>query len=392
MDLSGGLQIARIRGIAILVHWSWGLIFALITWSLSGYFGTRFTDWSDGQIWTAAVLSSFGFFMSVLLHELSHAVVAQRFGMTVPSITLFVFGGVANMGSEMRSARQEFLVAAAGPGMSFALAISLSMLGTLVRGNVGEILLYLGLVNGILGVFNMLPGFPLDGGRVFRSIIWAKTKDLTKATRWASNVGQSIAWVLIILGIWVTLTISLVGLWYVLIGLFLKQAAEASYQHMVLDRALARVLARDVMRPPPEPMPESSSLQRIVDERVLARGERCVLLEREGRVSGILTTTDLTKVPRDQWPMTSARNAMVPAEEVATITPTTLANEAVRLMGERDVHQLPVIDGGQLVGLLTRGDILNHIQTRMQFADLAGISNGAADPSPRDSSPRDDRR
>jgi len=379
MDFSAGFQIARIRGIVIQVHWSWALIFTLITWSLSGYFRSQFGDWTEAQAWTAGVLASFGFFASVLLHELSHALVAQRFGMTVPSITLFIFGGVSNIAGEMRSASNEFFIAAAGPAMSLLLALVLAFIGLLIGGNLGEIVLYLGFVNGILGIFNLLPGFPLDGGRVFRSIVWGRTGDLTKATRWASTVGQGIAWAMIIGGIWIAFTVSLTGLWYVFIGLFLKQAAEASYQQLVLDQMLSNVRTRDLMRPPPEPLPETSSLQRIVDERVLAQGERCVLLNRDGRVTGLLTVTDLKKVPREEWPTTSARNAMVPAGEVATVEPATPANEAVRLMAERDVHQLPVIEGAQLVGILTRGDVLNYIQMRTQFGDLLDLREERAE-------------
>lgn len=369
MDLSGGFKVATIRGIAIMVHWSWALIFTFITWSLVEYFRDQYEDWSALQAWLVAGGTALAFFLSVLLHELSHALLALRYGMPVPSITLFIFGGVSNIAAEMKSARQEFFVAAAGPGMSLFLALALGVIAVLVGGDIGEVLLYLASVNALLGVFNLLPGFPLDGGRVFRSIIWARSKDLTKATRWASRVGQGIAWLMIGGGIYVALTISLTGIWYVFIGLFLKQAAESAYEQLMFDRALQNVRARDLMRAPSEPMPDSSSLQRIVDERVLDRAERCVLLEHDGVVSGLLTTTDLSRVPREEWPTTSARNAMVPTVDVATIAPSTLVSDAVRTMVERDIHQLPVIDEGRLVGMLTRGDVLNHIQTRMHFAD-----------------------
>ncbi|MCK9495345.1 MAG: site-2 protease family protein [Dehalococcoidia bacterium] len=370
MDLSSGLKIATIRGIAIMVHWSWALIFTLITWTLVEYFDQRYEDWTTVQAGIAAAATSFGFFLSVLLHELSHALLAQRYGMPVPSITLFIFGGVSNIAAEMQSAKQEFFVAAAGPAMSLLLAFLLGGGAILIGGEIGEVLLYLATVNALLGVFNLLPGFPLDGGRVFRSIMWAKTRDLTTATRWASRVGQGIAWIMIAVGIFVTVTYSFTGIWYVFIGWFLKDAAEAAYQQLLFDRALDNVRARDLMRAPSEPMPDSSSLQHIVDERVLSRGERCVLLEHGGSVSGLITTTDLAKVAREEWPTTSARNAMIPTAQVATVAPATLVSDAVRTMAERDVHQLPVIDEGRLVGMLTRGDVLNHIQTKLRFTDF----------------------
>jgi Zn-dependent protease len=379
MDLSSGFQIARIRGIAIIVHWSWALIFTLLTWSMATSFIDQFEGWTEAQAWIAGSVVALAFFLSVLLHEFSHAVVAQHYGLPVPSITLFIFGGVSNIAGEMKSARQEFMVAAAGPGMSFLLAVVLMGSAVVVGGDIGLILFYLGVVNGILGVFNLLPGFPLDGGRVFRSIVWARTGDYTKATRVASNAGIGIAWVLIAVGIVTAITISISGLWYVLIGMFLKQAAEATKNQLIVERALASVRARTLMRAAPEPMAESSSLQHVVDQRILANGDHCVLLERDGRVTGLLTATDLAKVPRDEWPTTSARTSMVAAEQVATVEPGTLVTDAVRTMAERDIHQMPVIDDGQLVGLLTRGDILNYIQRRMQFGDAVSRGESAAE-------------
>src|SRR5690606_38985747 len=199
MDLTTGFKIGTVRGIEIRVHWSWIFIFTLITWSLAeGFFGTQFPEWSDGERWGWAAGTSVMFFGSVLFHELSHAFVAQSFGMVVPSITLFIFGGVSNIGGEMRTAGQEFRIAIAGPLSSWVLAaIFVGLALVFADSNAGEVLAYLGLVNFVLGAFNLLPGFPLDGGRVFRSIVWARTKDLVKATRIASAVGGGIAWVLI---------------------------------------------------------------------------------------------------------------------------------------------------------------------------------------------------
>ncbi|MEX2031632.1 MAG: site-2 protease family protein, partial [Dehalococcoidia bacterium] len=359
--------------------WSWALIFTLLTWSIATGFVNQFEGWTEAQAWIAGAAAALAFFLSVLLHEFSHAVVAQHYGLPVPSITLFIFGGVSNIAGEMKSARQEFMIAAAGPGMSFFLAMVLMGSAVVIGGDIGTILFYLGFVNGILGVFNLLPGFPLDGGRVFRSIIWARTQDYAKATRVASNVGIGIAWVLITLGIVTAITISISGLWYVLIGMFLKQAAEATKNQLIVERALASVRARTLMRAAPEPLAESSSLQHVVDQRILANGRPCVLLEHDGRVTGLLTATDLAKVPREEWPTTSARTAMVAAEQVATVEPGTLVTEAVRTMAERDIHQMPVIEDGQLVGLLTRGDILNYIQRRMQFGDSMSRSRSAAE-------------
>ncbi len=370
MDLTSGLLLGRIRGIEIRVHWSWLFIFTLVAWSLSGYYGEEYPQWSVAARYAGGIGTAVMFFLSVLFHELSHALVAQHFKMKVPSITLFIFGGVSNILGEMNTAKQEFLIAVAGPASSFLLGGVFTVASLAVGGPAGDILGYLGFVNVILGVFNMLPGFPLDGGRVFRSIVWGRTRDQAKATRIASYVGSAIGWIMIVGGILFVLTVSVFGLWYVMIGFFLKSAAESAYSQLIVERTLGRIRASEVMRAPSAPLHEDTLIQRIVDEHILATGERCLLLEREGRVTGLLTTTDIAKVPRERWPLTRAREVMVPAESVAVCEPSTPVVEAMQVMAQRDVHQLPVIEAGRLVGLLTRGDVLNQLETRMRLEGM----------------------
>lgn len=368
MDLSSGLVIGRVRGVAIQVHWSWLLIFALITWSLAEglYPDPRYElDWSEQQFWAAGAISSLLFFASVLIHELSHTFMALHYGMQVPSITLFVFGGVSQMGGEMRSPRQEFLIAIVGPLASWVLAIMFAVLWFVFRSQgVALIFAYLGLINFALGTFNLLPGFPLDGGRVFRSIVWGRVHDLTKATKIASSVGQAIAWLMIGGGILWVFFLNIGGLWYILIGLFLKNASEQAYAQVLVERALKGVVAADIMRPPTLPVPENWSLQRLADERILGDAERVFLTESLGRVSGLITITDLTRVPRARWNETVVREAMVPSENVHTIAPTTTVLEAMRLMQEHDVNQLPVLQDGRMLGMLTRGDVLQRLELK----------------------------
>ena len=367
MDLTSGLRIARVHGIDIRAHWSWLLIVGLLTWSLSnGLFGeTIFPQWSTGQSWAAGLSATALFFVSVLLHELSHALVAQRYGMVVPSITLFVFGGVSNLQSEMQTAGQEFRVAIAGPLMSWLLAIVAGGLWLLTTpAGVSAVFGYLAVTNGVLGLFNLLPGFPLDGGRVFRSMLWARSHDLLQATRVASKVGVAIAYGLIALGVIWVLTLNLTGLWYVLIGLFLKSASEGSYAALLMESALKDVPAAAVMRPAPEPVPAELPLRRLIDDHVLATADRAFLVERAGAVVGLITATDLVRVPRDQRATASVESAMVPVDDVVTIAPQTGVIEALRLMQEHDIHQLPVIDDGSLVGMLTRGDVMRQIELR----------------------------
>jgi Zn-dependent protease len=365
MDLRNAFTIGRIRGVAIQVHWSWLLVFVLIAWSLAGVvYADEKPEWSDNQLWTAGLISSLLFFVSVLLHELSHTFVALHYGMSVPAITLFVFGGVSQMAGEMRSPRQEFFIAVVGPLASWGLAIAFGALWVAFRSEgVSVVFGYLAAVNFLLGAFNLLPGFPLDGGRVFRSIVWARVHDLTRATRIASLVGIAIAWLLIGLGAVSVLAFGgLGGLWYVLIGLFLKNASESAYAQVLLERALKGVTAGDVMRPPPAAVPETWSLQELAEERVLGQAERVFFTESLGRISGLITVTDLTRVPRERWGETTVRAAMVPSEQVHTVEPGVSVLEAMRLMQEHDVNQLPVLDEGRLVGLLTRGDVLQRLE------------------------------
>lgn len=367
MDLSQGLVLGRIRGIAIRVHWSWLFVVALLSWSLAnGYFTEAFA-WSVQKRWGWAIGCAMFFFLSVLLHELSHAFVALRYGMRVPSITLFIFGGVSNIEGEMQTPGQEFRIAIAGPLLSLVLGAALSAAGILAGGDSGSVILYLGFANVTLGVFNLLPGFPLDGGRVFRSIAWARTGDLTKATRIAAAVGTGIAWLMIAVGILWVLFVSLAGAWYILIGYFLKTASESALGQVLIDKMLAPLTVNDVMREPPVPVDEATSLLTIIDEWVVSRGERCVLLSRNGSVSGLLTVTDLARVPRERLGATRASEVMVPTGQVVTVTPATPVSVAIRLMVERDLHQLPVIEDGRLLGIVGRGDVLQQVESRLRF-------------------------
>ncbi len=369
MDLRGALTIGRIRGIAIQVHWSWLLILSLLTWSLSqGLFGAGLGVTPTVR-WVAGAATALAFFGSVLLHELAHSFVAQHYGMRVPSITLFVFGGVSSIGEEMRSAGQEFRVAIAGPITSWVLALLLGA-GALVapEGALGTVLWYLAFINGLVGTFNLLPGYPLDGGRVFRAIVWARTGSLERATGLAARVGVGIAYLMILGGIASLFGgFGVGGLWYVLIGLFLKSAAEGAYASLVVETALRDVPVSVAMQPAPAPVAAADSLQRVVDLRMLMTGERAFLIEDAGTIVGLLSAADIARVPREEWPRTSVAAAMVPAERVQTVAPQTRLVDAMRLLQEHDIHQLPVLESGRVVGLLSRADVLRHIELRAVF-------------------------
>ena len=377
MDLSAGLVIGRIRGISIRVHWSWSLIFALIAWSLAdGIFREVFEHWSAAQRWTAGIITATLFFLSVLVHELAHAFVAQSYGMRVPSITLFIFGGVSSIDGEMRSAGQEFRIAIAGPLSSMALGVLFGGLFLLLRtGGPAVVFGYLGFINFVLALFNLLPGFPLDGGRVFRSIVWARTHSQLRATRAASRLGTAIAYLIIAIGVIVVITVDIFGLWYVLIGLFLRSASQDALAQLKVERALRDIPASQVMRPPPEPIEGTWTLQRVVDERVLGAAERASFVSGDGRVIGLITTRDLMDTPRDRWRSTRVEQVMVRADDVIVVGPETSVIEGMQLMQRHDVNQLPVLAGGRLVGVLTRADVLQQIELRTIFDDGADLDD-----------------
>ena len=381
MDLSGALTIGRIRGIAIQVHWSWLLILGLLTYSLAqGLFG-RELGVSPTVRWVAGAATALAFFTSVMLHELAHSFVAQYYGMRVPSITLFIFGGVSSIAQEMRSAGQEFKVAIAGPLTSWVLAVVLGAAALLTpEGALATVLEYLAFINFVVGAFNLLPGYPLDGGRVFRAIVWARTGSLQRATGIAARVGVGIAYIMILGGMAWVFAWGLGGLWYILIGLFLKNAAEGSYATMVVETALQDVPVSSAMQPAPAAIPASTSIQQVVDSRMLATGERAFLVEEDGAIVGLLTATDISRLPREDWPTSIARRVMVPAERVHTVEPRTRLLEALQLLQEHDIHQLPVLQQGRVVGILTRADVMRHIELRTAFGGGAKGATGTAAP------------
>ena len=298
MSFGASLSIGRIRGIDIRIHWSWLIIFWLITFGVAGIFGEINEEWSDTERYVAALVASALFFASIIAHELSHAFVAQSYGLRVPSITLFILGGVAALADEAETAQQEFRVAVAGPLMSFALGGVFGLIWLVLRSeDVSVVPGYLAVINLALGVFNLLPGFPLDGGRVFRAIVWGRTKSRVRATRIAARVGTVIAYLMIAAGVVFLARGEFGGLWYIFIGLFLRSAASGSEQAVLIEQALADVSVREVLRPPPEPVPAGTTLQELVDTRVLTSGDRCYLIARDGTVIGLITTSDLTDVP-----------------------------------------------------------------------------------------------
>jgi Zn-dependent protease/predicted transcriptional regulator len=369
----GSFTIARIRGIAIEIHPSWIPVVALLAWSLAeGFFPETYERWSTAAYWAVGVVSAILLFATVLVHELAHALVAVRRGLEVPKITLFFFGGVSHLGGQPRTAGEEFAIAVAGPVTSLVIAAAGALLGFLLGGlseKVGAVFWYLAVVNVLLAVFNILPGFPLDGGRVLRSIAWNRTGSFRRATRIAGSVGELFGYALLIGGGLFLLSGSgFVGLWWMLIGWFLLNAARAESQNLQLESILGRLKAADVMHDGFHSVPPGVPLQDVVDHHMLAEGERAVVVAQDGAVQGILTVSDVTRVPRDRWANTPAQAAMIPRDKVLTVASTTPAVEVLTLLAERGFNQIPVLEEGRMVGMITRRELIERVQVAEKLA------------------------
>lgn len=360
-------RVARLIGIDIEINPSWLFILAFVAYSLSeGVFPAWHEGWSTAAYWVVGTSAAVLLFVTVLIHELAHAIVAKRRGLDVPRITLFLFGGVSHLSRQPSSAGEEFQIAAAGPATSLLIAGVTALAGWLlndVSKYVSALLLYLAGVNTILAVFNILPGFPLDGGRVLRSIAWKRTGSFRQATRIAAGVGEIFGYILIAGGFFLLLSgVFWSGLWFMVIGWFLLGAARAEASNVQLEGVLKRLTARDVMREDFPSVTPGTPIQVIVDDYMVGKGERAVMVANGGTVLGILTVTDVRRVPRSEWPNTPAQTAMTPRDRVVTVVATTPATEVLVLLGERRLNQVPVLEEGRMVGLVTRREIVERLQ------------------------------
>jgi len=370
--MRGSLSLGRILGIPIRLHASWVLIAILVTWSLAnGYFPQENPGWSTATYWVVGGIASLLFFGSVLLHELGHSVLALREGVPVKSITLFIFGGVAQIGREPPTAGAEFRIAIAGPLTSLGLAALFGGLGALLADYavLAAPLSYLGSINLLLALFNMIPGFPLDGGRVLRATLWSFGGNLRNATLWATRAGQVVAFLFIGLGAlqflfggWVN------GLWFAFIGWYLYNAARSSYQQAALQDALAGVKARNVALERCAPVSSDLRLDRLVEEHVLLGGERCFFVTESDDTQGVITLDDVKAVTRARREGLTVGEIMKPVNSIVPADADDDVWSLVQRMGEEGVSEVPVVDNGRFLGLITLESLLNHFRLRSELA------------------------
>jgi Zn-dependent protease len=366
------ISLGRAFGIPIDLDYSWFLIFGLLTWMLAvGYYPVRFPGWSTGEYWFVGAISSVMLFVCVLLHELGHSLVAQHYKISVGRITLFIFGGVSQITAEPPSAAAEFWIAIVGPGVSFVLALICyqSRLLFSPKTPLGALAEYLGLLNLVLGLFNLVPGFPLDGGRILRAIVWGATRSFQRSTIFAANTGRFFGFAMIFLGLWMVLGGSVFnGIWLAFIGWFLESAAAAQIQQTMVKGLLVGHKVSEVMNRNYDAVPGEMTIAELVEKHVLTGGRRSFLVARDGRAAGLLTLSGIREVPRPQWETTTAEQAMIPLERVIAIPGDAELWNALEKMGRSGVNQIPVIEGGQVVGVLSREDVVEYLHVLRQLS------------------------
>jgi Zn-dependent protease/CBS domain-containing protein len=382
--MKGSITIGRIAGVEIGLHYTWLLAFFLIAWLQARLgFPNDIPNQSLSVYWIMGIVAALGLFVSVLIHEICHSIVAIKRGMKVHSIVLFIFGGVSNIEGEPEKAWTEFIMSIAGPASSLVLGGIFYGISYILT-NAGYkdtpwwvIVHYLGFINVALAVFNIIPGFPLDGGRVFRSIIWGVTKSLQKATAIAGNVGRAFGWALIIIGIVLVFGRGFTvgsfvfqglfsGIWFIFIGWFLTSAADNAMREMSLQQHLAGIKVKDVMDRSPECVSPAASVESIVHEAFIQRGKKALPICNETGLLGIVTLADVKRLPQDRWTNT-------PVQEIMTRAPLLSVNQeddlngALKILAQNGLNQIPVMSDGHIVGLLSRSDILRYLQTRQEL-------------------------
>jgi len=364
--LNGSLRLGRIFGVPIGINYTWFVIFFLVAWTLvRGYFPLRHPGWPAGAYWAAGLITALLFFASVLAHELSHSLVAARKGISIRRVTLFIFGGVAEIADEPSSASDELQIALAGPAASFALAALFWAAGR-VGGYISAVGFYLSYINLMVGLFNLVPGFPLDGGRVLRAVLWGRWGDLHRATRYASMAGQAVAYLLILAGVGGIASGRLVtGFWWILIGWFLLEGARAGLRRIVVREALSDIPVGEIMNENVVTVDPGARLDEVIGSYFLRYDQGGFPVERGGRLVGFLTLQDIREVPGNRRSTLCVADVMTGLKELRVVRPEDSAYAALVRMGELHVGRLPVVKDGKLVGIVSRDHLIDAMQLKM---------------------------
>jgi Zn-dependent protease/predicted transcriptional regulator len=370
--MRSNIKLGHIAGIEIGLHFSWFIIAFLIAISLESHFHSVRPDWNQVVVWGVSIGTAVLFFVTLLLHELAHSLVAKSKGLKVRAITLFALGGVSQIESEATDASSEFWIAIVGPLTSLVIGfVLLGIVHSLGWAGLGSepvtplaaVLVWLGYINVMLGVFNLIPGFPLDGGRVLRAIVWWITKAPEKSTRIAARVGEVVAFLFIIYGLFrFFVGANFGGLWLAFIGWFLLEAARSSYAQVGIMAGLRNHRVADIMETNCTQVEGYLSLRDFVDHYLLHGGSRCFVVAQDSHVTGIVTPNEVRRVSRENWDQTSVQSIMRPLDDLRKVPPDMPAIKAVELMSRDSLNQLAVVSDGKLLGIFSRGQILRFLQ------------------------------
>jgi Zn-dependent protease len=364
---SQSVSLGKIFSIPVRLDYSWFLIFVLLTWLLAGsYYPSEFPGSPAAEYWILGAVTAGMFFASVLLHELGHSVVAQRSGIPVRSITLFLFGGVSQITKEAAKPRTDFLVASAGLAVTLALTVLFAAVQPALAAVPPLLALakYLTYINGTLLVFNLIPGFPLDGGRMFRAVVWGATKNYDRATLIAATLGRAVAFLFILIGVWLVFFSSFLnGLWIIFIGWFLENASTGEVRMQTLRSLLAGRTVSQIMGRNFVSIPADISLQRLAEDHILGTGTRFFIVETAGTVAGIMTLHKIRDIPREAWSATRVGQVMIPMDKIDWVGPDAGIWDALQKMNQDGVNQLPVIADGRIQGVISRENVIHFLQT-----------------------------
>ncbi len=374
--LRGGVPIGKAFGVQLRLHYSWFFIFALVTFALAYlYFPSAYKTWSLSARIGAGLITSVLFFGSVLVHELMHSIVSQRQGVPVQSITLFFLGGVSQITSEPKQPADEFRMAIIGPvsslvlgGIFLGIYFQLRNMDTFAAQFVTGIVQWLGIINLFLGGFNLIPGFPLDGGRVLRSLIWWRSGNLKNATKIASNAGRVVGFLFIFGGIYLIFTGNFFnGIWLALIGWFLESAAVGSYQQLLMEEMLRGHVASEIMSSDCVVVPPDMTIDHLVNGNILTSGRRCFPVGSGSEIMGLMTLHNVKEVPRDQWTTETVKEAMTPFDKLKWVRPDEELSSVLRILTQDDINQVPVVQDGKIIGMVNRENLLNFVHVRSRL-------------------------
>lgn len=366
------IQLGRIFGINIGLHYSWFLIALLLILSFSGNFAHLYPGWDRVSVVALAILTTGVFFGSLLLHELAHSAMAIRYGMRVREVTLFALGGVSQIEGDLPRASSEFWIAIVGPATSAAIGIicfgTAALLEPLAAGPLVTMLHWVGYINLVLAAFNLLPGYPMDGGRILRSLLWWKWGNLDRATRAASKTGSVLAVCFIVVGIVDFFRGGAIGaLWTAFIGWFLLEASRGSCMEVGLKDELEHVRVGDLMLTNPAAIDGRSSVQDFVEQELLRTSRRCFVVQEDGSTVGIVTPHDVRRIEREAWRTTRVDDVMHPMATIRTVEPDTSLLEALKAMAQANLNEVPVLEGNRCVGLLSKAQIVAWLQTQTEL-------------------------